>query len=104
MKTMNDLRALGKKFLDAREIVPIGNVYRHYLNESSRYKVINLGINEADESVNVIYRDANQNCDEASILWIRKLDVWQEHVLYKGQLVPRFKFVGCENCHNKQKS
>jgi hypothetical protein len=72
---------------DCAQQVFVGGTYTHYKDPSHTYTVIDLVINEADETVNVIY----QADYGARLKFDRPFTVFTSTVEYKGREVARFK-------------
>jgi hypothetical protein len=73
----------------ASKLVKVGENYRHYKQPDNLYKVLNLAITEADDSLCVIY----QACYGEELIFVRPLESWLETVKWNGKLVKRFSLV-----------
>ena len=62
--------------------------YRHY--KGNEYEVIDIARHSETEEEMVVYRKLY---DDHS-LWARPLGMFAENVLVKGQVVPRFEWIG----------
>ncbi len=85
-KTHSDLHLMLSK---AKEKVTIGGIYSHYKHPENTYKVINLGITEADDQICVIY----QATYDDQLVFVRPIDSWLETPEWNGQKVERFKLI-----------
>ncbi len=65
--------------------------YRHYKNEKL-YEVIGFARHSETEEDMAVYR-ALYHCDQfgENQLWVRPKQMFFEHVMHNGQLVPRFQ-------------
>jgi len=61
---------LTKKLNNAKEQVKIGSKYFHYKNPNQFYLILNLAIDEASETVSVIY----QSLYGKNIIFVRPLE------------------------------
>ncbi len=62
-------------------------IYEHY--KGGRYRVIGVGVYESTEESVVIYEALYDN--DASKLWVRPLESFEETVEVNGETIPRFK-------------
>ena len=69
----------------AKQVV-VGGEYYHYKNPENRYKVLQLAITEADETVCVIY----QALYGEMLTFVRPLKSWLDKVEWQGKTVNRF--------------
>lgn len=67
----------------------VGELYYHYRDPFTHYRVIALGLQEVDEAVCVIY----QNVQHPDLVWVRNVASWNECALINGKPEPRFRFV-----------
>lgn len=77
---------LVKELADASGKVAVGGQYYHYKNPDKTYKVIDLAVMEADETVCVIY----QAQYDGKLVFVRPLSSWLEKVEWQGKTVNRF--------------
>ncbi len=65
--------------------------YKHYKNEKS-YEIMSLARHSETHEDMVVYR-ALYHCDEFgdNQLWVRPKQMFFEHVMHNGQMVPRFQ-------------
>jgi hypothetical protein len=78
--------SLAAQIAAAEQLVSIGGLYCHFKSESKAYKVLGIGVEEADTSLSVIYQAQYDDC----ITYIRPLTSWLQTVEYGGQFVQRF--------------
>lgn len=64
-------------YLSEHKVPIVGDIYIHY-KENTRYRVVNIGIQEDTKEIVVCYVrvDSNNN----SVCWVRKLDDWNTKV------------------------
>jgi len=75
-----------RRRLDAAgDTVIVGDTYKHY--KGSLYIVTDLGIDEASESVSVVY----QALYDEQLTFIRPLSSWTEMIELDGKKVRRFE-------------
>jgi hypothetical protein len=79
---------LNQKINEAKKLVELGAIYKHYKFPERDYKVLGYVIQEATLKVAIIYKDIKQ---ENSPQFCRDLDSWMEQVEVEGKVVPRFK-------------
>lgn len=76
----------------ARMKVKVGGLYHHWRNPDVSYRVLAVGVNEADEQIVVVYElQADQ-----PVAWVRPLrgpGGWLEPVEHEGRTIPRFQLV-----------
>lgn len=77
---------LQQEIHEAQLLVQIGSEYIHYKYPNKRYRVLDIGIQEATEKVCVIYCDTTMS----DIHFVRDLDSWLEIVELEGKKVNRF--------------
>ncbi len=83
-----DQQELANKLQKAHELVEVGAMYRHYKNlAKAAYTVLSLAIQEADESVCVVYQAEYGE----RLVFTRTLVSWLETVDVDGEPVPRFE-------------
>lgn len=85
MTTHSSQEDLRKKLDTAAALVVVGATYRHY--KGSMYIVSKLGIDEATESISVVY----QALYDEQLTFIRPVSSWIEMVEIDGKQVPRFE-------------
>ncbi len=74
------------------EKLVIGGAYQHY--KGSLCMLLTLGKLEEDLSDVVIYQEMNDSKEFGkNPVWVRRKNVFLEEVEYKGELVPRFKYL-----------
>lgn len=66
--------SLTNSLTNARLKVKVGSLYYHYKSPRKYYYVDKVAINEADETIMVVYT----SCDHQEITWTRPLDSWLE--------------------------
>ena len=72
----------------------VGALYTHYKNKES-YKVIAIGFDSETETEVVVYEGQYNSPQFGNHpVWVRPRDMFEEKVLYEGQMVPRFEKVG----------
>ena len=62
--------------------------YLHY--KGGRYFVLGVGRHSETLEELVIYRSISDSQD----LWVRPLQMFMENVIYEGEEVPRFRYLG----------
>jgi hypothetical protein len=70
----------------AAKQVKAGSIYYHYKNPNQNYRVINLAITEADDTICVIYRAQYGE----RLIFVRPLDSWLSKVKWNNETVNRF--------------
>jgi hypothetical protein len=88
-KTLEEQQVLKQKIRAAEKHISVGALYRHHKSPDKIYKVLGIGIQEADDVLHVIYQ---AQYDER-LTFLRPVDVWLEQVEWEGQTVPRFSKV-----------
>jgi hypothetical protein len=76
----------------AQTEVKVGELYYHWRNPGQHYSVLNVGVNEADEQIVVVY----ELQADKPIVWVRPLrgeDGWLTPVMQDDQEIPRFNRV-----------
>lgn len=86
-KTHKEQLELKAELSEAAKVITVGAHYQHYKSAEKIYTVVGLGFLEATNELCVIYQ---AEYDER-LTFIRPLNVWLEHVEWKGKFVPRFK-------------
>lgn len=66
--------------------VKVGGSYYHYKNPELSYKVLQLAITEADDSICVIYETQYGN----RLVFVRPLDSWLDKVEWQDKTTNRF--------------
>src|SRR6266498_1897937 len=85
---------LAQKIEEAKEHIKVGGTYVHYKSPDKPYKVIAIGLQEADEEPCVVYQA--QYGDK--ITWVRNLNDWLAQVQYESNTMgPRFKELPAPN-------
>jgi len=79
-------KTLLKELEEAASVVPIGSLYYHYKNPQLYYKVINLAITEADDTICVIYEAQYDD----NLVFVRPLKSWLDKVEWNGTTTDRF--------------
>jgi hypothetical protein len=78
-------KVLQEKLEKARQLVRVGERYRHYRGDE--YVVIELALQEETAEVCVVYKNLANH-----LIWVRGLANWQSTVkLENGQTVARFE-------------
>lgn len=77
---------LAAELKQAEQLVVIGALYSHYKDPGQSYRVINLAVQEADETICVVY----QAQYGSNLIFTRPLYSWVAQVEFNGNLVPRF--------------
>jgi hypothetical protein len=67
--------------------IEVGGIYHHYRNPNQLYRVIAIGLQEANEESCVVYESLYGD----HIVWVRNVSVWLDTVEHQGQSVPRFQ-------------
>lgn len=67
-------------------------LYEHY--KGKRYEVIDVAHHSETLEVLVIYKMLYASDYPEGTLWARPLSMFEERVMVKDQLVPRFKYIG----------
>lgn len=83
---------LASRVAAARTKVKVGELYYHWRNPDQHYRVLNVGINEADEQIVVIYELQT----DQPVVWVRPLrgkDGWLTPVMQNSREIPRFSRV-----------
>lgn len=75
---------------EAKTKVSVGSKYYHYRAPDKYYLVTGLAIDEATDSVMVMYKPLYIDYD---ITWVRRLNVWCDILMVDGSMVPRFSMV-----------
>lgn len=81
---------LNKRIDEAKSLVKIGSIYKHYKFPERNYKVLGFSIQESSEKVCVRYQNVNE---ENAPEFVRDLDSWLETVSWEGKTIPRFQLV-----------
>lgn len=71
----------------AQSQVQIGQMYRHYKDPSKTYRIIAIALDEASESVSIVY----QALYHPHLTWIRPINNFLETVSWEGKIVQRFQ-------------
>jgi hypothetical protein len=79
---------LNQSIEDARKLVELGAIYKHYKYPERDYKVLGFAIQEATQKVAIIYQDVSK---PDSPQFCRDLYSWLENVEWKGEIIPRFR-------------
>ncbi|MDF2460882.1 MAG: hypothetical protein K0S68_285 [Candidatus Saccharibacteria bacterium] len=82
-------RELAGRAAAASVKVKVGQLYHHWRDPETRYKVLNIAINEADEQILVVY----ELQADKPVVWVRPLrgpDGWLTPVEHQGREIPRF--------------
>ena len=70
--------------------IKIGGLYHHY--KGKNYKVLNL-VKHSESLEWMVYYECLYDNPETSF-WVRPLSMFCESVEIKGEIVPRFKYIG----------
>ena len=71
---------------------PTPGIYRHY--KGGIYRLVAVAFSEADHTPMVVYHTQGIGLERGSGEWyVRPLTEFVEEIDYKGQTIPRFKFV-----------
>jgi len=73
----------------AADKVKVGGLYYHYKDKNKYYKVLNLAITEADDSICVIYEAQY----DSKLIFVRPLISWLSKVEWKNKSVDRFTLI-----------
>ena len=88
-KTHIEQEVLEQQIRDAETVVTVGGIYQHYKGADKLYKVLGIGVTEADETLSVIYQAQYGK----QLTFLRPVTSWLETVDWNGETVPRFKQV-----------
>ncbi len=77
--------------------IKVGSIYQHY--KGMNYRVLQIAKHSETLEWYVVYECLYDN-PEASI-WIRPLSMFAETVEIKGELIPRFKYIGDQKGHTR---
>lgn len=78
---------LQQKLQDSQQKVTVGAHYVYYRDADLKYKVLQIGLQEADEQVCMIY----QALYGEQLVWVRNLNDWLAEVELAGKKVARFQ-------------
>jgi hypothetical protein len=82
-------RELAGRAAAARVKVKVGQLYHHWRDPDTHYKVLAVAFSEADEQLVVVYELQS----DAPVIWVRPLrgpDGWLTPAEHQGREVPRF--------------
>ena len=88
-RTLEEQEALEKQIEEAKAVVAVGALYVHHKSTEKIYKVLDIGIIEANDDLCVIYQAQYGK----RLTFIRPVTSWLEQVEWNGQTVPRFSRV-----------
>jgi len=71
---------------DAATKVAVGGLYYHYKNPQLHYKVVGLGVTEADNSICVVYEAQY----DKHLVFVRPLASWLDKVEWQNKVSDRF--------------
>lgn len=78
---------LSEKLGQAKILIKVGELYRHYKDPGKIYKVIDIGLFEPTQEIYVIYQPQYGE----KLLWIRTLENFTDYVEVNGRKLPRFE-------------
>lgn len=78
---------LRQQVTTAQQAIQVGEIYSHYKDHSRRYRIVAIAIDEASESISIVY----QALYDPYLTWIRPLNNFQELVTWQDERVPRFQ-------------
>lgn len=79
--------SLVDRIQEAEKQVRVGETYVHYRSKDKKYKVIAVGLLEANEEPCVVYQALYGD----HLVWIRAVKVFVEYVDFEGKQVLRFQ-------------
>lgn len=79
---------LNKKILVAEKLVTPGDLYYHYKDKNSPYKILQLCIIEATEEIGVLYQALADTAGKTT--WLRPISNFLEEVEVDGKKIKRF--------------
>ncbi len=82
-----DSATFEQAIIEAKKLVSVAAIYSHYKDRAKQYKILCLALDEASESVCVVY----QALYEPYLTWIRPLANFLETVEWQGEKVKRFQ-------------
>lgn len=71
----------------AKQKITVGQIYSHYKDATKRYRIIAIALDEASESVSIVY----EGLYAPYLTWIRPIDNFLESVTWQDKLVVRFQ-------------
>lgn len=83
----NQPSSLIEKIRGAAADLKAGDLYYHYKDPSTQYRILYCALQEADEATCVVY----QNVQQPDLVWVRNLSSWNEQVVVNGMLEARFR-------------
>src|SRR4051812_41042431 len=86
-KTHIEQEVLEQQVKDAEVVVIVGATYQHYKGADKLYKVLGVGVTEADNTSCVIYQAQYGK----QLTFLSPVTSWLDTVDYNGETVPRFK-------------
>ena len=78
---------LQQLIITAKQKIAVGQIYSHYKDATKRYRIIAIALDEASESVSIVY----EGLYAPYLTWIRPIDNFLESVTWQDQLVVRFQ-------------
>ncbi len=69
--------------------VQTDQIYSHYKDSNKRYRIIAVALDEASESVSIVY----QSLYSPYLTWIRPITNFLEEVSWEGKVISRFQLV-----------
>lgn len=73
----------------AQAQIEVNQIYQHYKDSNKVYRIVALALDEASESVSIVY----QALYSPHLTWIRPLTNFLGEVSWEGKVVPRFQLV-----------
>lgn len=78
---------LERMVIAAKQKIAVGQIYSHYKDATKRYRIIAIALDEASESVSVVY----EALYAPYLAWIRPLNNFLESVTWQDKPVLRFQ-------------
>lgn len=72
---------------DTQAKIQINQIYRHYKDSNKTYRIVAIALDEASESISVVY----QALYSPYLTWIRPITNFLEDVSWEGKVVSRFQ-------------
>lgn len=73
----------------AQTQIQVGQMYQHYKDHTKTYRIIAIALDEASESVSIVY----QALYAPYLTWIRPITNFLETVTWEGKVVTRFQLI-----------
>lgn len=73
----------------AQTKIQVNQIYQHYKDSTKTYRIIAIALDEASESVSIVY----QALYAPHLTWIRPITNFLEAVTWEGKPVTRFQLI-----------